>query len=755
MGTNGTNGAKIAACVEMDARTLLRTINSGALSQHKIFEDKIKWMGQKQGYDFRLMSVNQNSLIYEDVNTGQMYQADVKRLSRGRIRIENSRPLRIVESQKKSLFKKACLDLVESIAEDDDGSADAAFGRMQNQHFRSRTIPMSGHVVTRDGIARHIPVSEDLVPYDLKPQIVKTICDSLSDRVMIKRGQIVESTFNDSDEKIRIPINELTRRRVVARLMKECAKEAYTSKGFQDRVRQIAGFFSNQKFTEGAKAATVLLRDKQEFCLLNLSEMQHLVGNALATGGILNEKLADDVGLLFYKANCKVNNKEIIESWKKTAQLAEHPKFVENVRTLEESDDFENDYGKFLETVFDEDRSTKDVRAQAYLTSLEQIRRVIEDTGDDAVLKSVDDYILKLRQDPDSIDDSILYEVEDLLSSISTELIHDVRSLADYDEIPEPPEAVLDQFGGQDLSAEAGKAPAVPLPMGELPSLPPIPGVGAGPEGAAPIPGPGVGAALPLAADIDRDEEPILEISPEQRHTRSVGQYRGAGAGAGAGAPAAPAVRGAYPEAARRQREAAVQTRPGAARRGAATGVVGPVGPEGPSEKTRSMRAALSAEGKLPAHLEKYKKKKKGEGEGDEDKEAKKDDDNGYSDKGKDEGDEGDKGSDNDNGDDKGDDKGKDENENENKGHPFGEAFDFSGMTKEQLKEELEIWQISGPQFFVEAGPDVCHEFMTQFADCAIRLGSLDIAEGFERILADNLLSGQTDPYAFDITPRS
>ena len=515
-----------ASVVEMDARTLLRTINSGALSQFKIFEDKIRQLGENQELNLSLVSLNSDSLIYEDVDSGNFYQADIRKNGR-RIRIENARRIKVVESVKKGMLSKVCNELVDAISEDDQKNTEIAFSKIAKHGFRSKVIPSSGWITARDGVARYIPVSGEVVSDDLKPKIIATITEALSDTVKITRGRIIESSFSDGEDRLVIPITEMTRRKVVARHMQEAAKDAYKSEGFQKRINKIAGYVSKNKLVEGVKVAMKFLAEEQEFCLLSLSEMRNLVSDTLASAGIFNESLAKDVGTLFYRTSCKVNKEDILEHWRKTAQKAENSALIENVRILEESEVFEEDYQKFLGMIFNEDSSTKDVRAQAYLTSLEQIRKVIEGVGDEDTLGSIDDYISRLRQDPENIDDATLYEVEDLLASISHELIQDVRSLADYDEIPEVPDDSEQEFGSQDLSGEAGAGgPAVPLPItgleepGAIPGEPapeagvpgalPGPGAEGGPAPAVPLQAPGL-----MAADVNRADDAILEGLPE------------------------------------------------------------------------------------------------------------------------------------------------------------------------------------------------------------------------------------------------
>jgi hypothetical protein len=455
--------------VEMDARTLLRTINSGALSQYKVFSERVRRMGQEQGTEFELVSLNANALIYEDLETGVLYRADVKKLKGGRIRVDNISELAVVESQKKDIFNKACVELVEAISEDDQKSADIAFGKISKQHFRNRVIPSSGMVTTRDGLARHVYVTESIVPSEIKPFIVKAICEALSDNIRVSKGRIVEAVFGDDEEPLKIPVTELTRRRVVARHMKEAAETAYKSDAFQKLTRAISANVSKSRIQEAVKIAATFLKEEQEFSLLTLDETKGLVADSLAATGCFNDQLASDVGTLFFRTGCKINKDDIVESWQKTARRSEHAALVENARILAESKNFEADYQEFLGMVFNEDLSTRSVRGEAYLNSLKSIRKVLEGQEEnEGLLSAIDDYILKLDAG-EEVDDATLYEVEDLLASISQELIQDVQSLADFDDIPEPAAEPAEEFGQKDLSAEAGgggASPAVSLPMG-------------------------------------------------------------------------------------------------------------------------------------------------------------------------------------------------------------------------------------------------------------------------------------------------
>ena len=511
--------------VTMDARTLLRTINTGALSQHKIFEDKIRAIGEENGRVYSLTTLNPNSLIFEDVESGLYYKADIHRLKGGNIKIDNITSLKIVEGQKKVSFDKACYDLVAAIAEEDQRGAESAFSKIGRQHFRPNVVPSSGWVKTRDGVNRYVGVQEDIVSPEMKPFVVRGICEALSDRVIISKGQIVEAIFSDSDERLKIPITELTRRRVVARHMKEAAQKAYLSEGFRKRVTAAAGHFSNGNIREAAKIFVPFLSENQEFSLLTFTESKQLATDGLAAIGCFNDKLSEDLGKLIYKTSCKVNRKDILESWKKTAQRSESATLVQNTRILHERKDFEDAYSEFLQMVFVEDSSTKSVRAQSYLNALKEIRKVVEGNNEEGILASLDDYIMRLESDPEEIDDATLYEIEDVLASISQELIQDVKSLSDYDELPEPPEAEMaEQFGEKDLSGEQGAAAAgggaaVPLPMGDLGAEPEGEGetLDLGPELGGAEGGAGdLGAEMPLAADVNRVSKPISEMTVEQ-----------------------------------------------------------------------------------------------------------------------------------------------------------------------------------------------------------------------------------------------
>ena len=56
MGNSSNQGQKIVSTRDMDAKQFLKAINSGARSQHNIFENKIKKIGEAEGLDLRLMA---------------------------------------------------------------------------------------------------------------------------------------------------------------------------------------------------------------------------------------------------------------------------------------------------------------------------------------------------------------------------------------------------------------------------------------------------------------------------------------------------------------------------------------------------------------------------------------------------------------------------------------------------------------------------------------------------------------------------
>ena len=165
--------------------------------------------------------------------------------------------------------------------------------------------------------------------------------------------------------------------------MKNEAVNAYRSNGFQDLVECIAGLITNNKIEEAVRTAGRFLIENQEFCLLNSDEIRGLMSDALAARGIFNESIIDHTATLMWKTNCKANKETIVKEWKLAAVKSECPPLVENVGTLEKSDNFERDYEAFLEEVFMEDLSTREVRASAYLSALKEIKKVLSSSEGD------------------------------------------------------------------------------------------------------------------------------------------------------------------------------------------------------------------------------------------------------------------------------------------------------------------------------------------------------------------------------------
>jgi hypothetical protein len=405
------------APVIMDARKFVRQINNSASSKLKFFEEAVVRMGQSAGKSLRLTSLDNTNVIYEDVDKNQYYLADIKKGTRGRVHFENIRPIQIVEEDKASQFQKNVKELVENICSGELTTADKIFNKIEGQRFRSKVIPESGWITPRDGISRHVPVSTRIVKDDHVANIIRLFTEAVKDDVEVEKGRIIRGTLADHEQKFVIPINEYTRRRLVAFKMRECASNAYKSSAFQSLVLECASLVCEGKVEDAVKLAARFLKEEQEFSLLDPRKMHALVENALATRCQFNTMLAADLSKLFYKTNAKVNHDTILEAWTKMARKAEHAGLLTNVNILSESDDFEGDYATFLDIVFNEELNVQDARSKAYRTTLRVIGSILPDMesedGED-VSASVDELneLVERLSGPEPDTDAVLQAEE-------------------------------------------------------------------------------------------------------------------------------------------------------------------------------------------------------------------------------------------------------------------------------------------------------------------------------------------------------
>lgn len=495
----------VPASLNMDARNFLHAINNSAQSKVVFFENVIRRLGQEAKKNFRLVALQPTSLMFEDVSTHDYFAGDIKKEG-VRYTVDNIKKINVVEEKKADLFEKNCGDLVNAITEQDFKGAEKAFTKIELQRFRSRVIPESGFVMTRDGEVRKINVNSGTVKENNIPLIVKAFADAVTDSVEISEGQVVRGTFMETGEQFVIPIDELARRRVVARKMRQVAESAYRSPSFQKLIVSVASLVTNRKVSEAVELAAKFLKEEQEFCLLSADGMHQLVESSLSAQMEFNSFLINDVSMLMHKTNLKVNRDTIVECWSKTAQKAQNAELLMKAKNLSESDNFAADYNVFLESVFNETGDIDSNRAKAYYVALRVVRSVLgKMEGQEQLVQDMSSMISALESDQPATD--VIFQAEELLASISDEVVGRVDNLSNFDRMPGVEEEPMP-------GEEPGMEEETPVPLPELgdeepagPEIPELAGAGAPSE---PMAG-GMESPLPGMESKKKAAKPLVE----------------------------------------------------------------------------------------------------------------------------------------------------------------------------------------------------------------------------------------------------
>ena len=429
----------------MDARKLLSAINQGFSGQLSVMENRLQKLGTELNRKLRLVSLNASSLMFEDIKSNNYYRADYK-IADHQVAFEDIKQIVVVDEKKPEIFSKACTELVEAIEDEDTSRADKIFCQLEKGYCTPKVIPESGIVKTRDGSIQKINVSESIISESMFPVVAKVIKES----IVASKMTIKEGVLSYSDKNIKMPISKLTLRQVNARHMKNVAESAYKSENFGKLLKACAAYVSNNNIREAVKLSKDFFAAEQEFTLLNKSEFNTLIENTLYSQGIFNYKVVDDTSSTLWETNCFINKNEIIKEWKIAAEDTKSKNLQNNVKLLEDVSGnpkkFSEAYDSFIKSILSEDMSSKAVKAQAYLNMLKLVKNVVNGSDADvAVQGAVDDLVIRLESDINNIDDATLYEVEDLLATVGSDLITDVQTLGDFDKIPEP--QAIDEFG--------------------------------------------------------------------------------------------------------------------------------------------------------------------------------------------------------------------------------------------------------------------------------------------------------------------
>lgn len=439
--------------VQLDSRSFIKILNESAQSNVKQFEDRIAYMGKELGKNWKLSALHPDTLYFEDDNN-KYYVAEHKKAN-GKVLISNIRPVEIVEGKKKEMFSESCLKLINAIEANNQKDMATAFNIMKAQRFSSRIVPNSGNIMGKDGVVRRVNISTGSVNEEsIKRQIVKLVVESMTNRVVMCEDKSVVGEFSDG-QRLKLPLTEWGKRKLIARRMRDFAENAYWSEGFQNRILEVSNLVASDKIEEAVNKIKPFLIEMEEFTLLNRAKMQKLVESTLATKAIFNQQLCEDVATLLYKTNLKVNKSKITSEWKNIAKKLSNHALVENVNVLESSSDFEAAYEKFLHMIF-ENISNRDVTATALATTLESLKDKTPKIKESYDLSSKLVRLIQRLKDP-KFDDAAIYEAQDLIATIQEELSAN-QSLSQFDAMPGTENDMSDTM---DLAGSGGSAPVI------------------------------------------------------------------------------------------------------------------------------------------------------------------------------------------------------------------------------------------------------------------------------------------------------
>ncbi len=456
-----TKAATQDPAVVMDSRKFLGALNDSAQAKVSEFEGHIHEMGRKAGKSWRLTALKAKDLYFEDTETNQYFVAEHK-TDHGKVKIQNIRPIQIQEGEKQKVFGETCGKLIDAIEENDQSGMQSAFNRMRSHKFSGRSVPYSGYVRCRDNVTRQIQISSnDSLSEEVRSRLIAAIVEGLRDQVLVENGQVVSASFSNGDP-VKLPVTKWAARKLVAKKMRSAAEGAYWSEGFQTRIKHLAQLVSESRIEDAVKFASPFLDDMEEFTLLSRPGVQTLVENSLAAKAIFNQSLCDDVATLFHRTNLRVNRRKIIDEWRNISRKSEHAVLAENVQILEDANNFEAAYNKFLELIF-EAISNKEVAAEALATTLEVLKEKTPRIKESHDLSSKLDNLITRLKDP-SFDDAAIYEAEDLIATIQEELAA-TETLGSFDQMPGGDDDIgLDELGAEDFassSVDGGGAPII------------------------------------------------------------------------------------------------------------------------------------------------------------------------------------------------------------------------------------------------------------------------------------------------------
>jgi len=420
----------------ISVKKFIKMINSGSHTIFRNLQRKIKKIGEESGKNFRLITSNNNEVLFEDIDENIYYNGKLYKSNDNILEIKDIVKLNIYDEDRSGTLNESYKELVNALSKDDMKLANKSFNKLKALRFRDKIVPDHGNIVCKDDELYKIVIKNDESIESM--QLAESIHKILSDKIIKdENGNITEVMLSESKllKEAKKSLNPKSLLYTKIALERERLKKYYLSEDFINLTIKLAQMVNDDKLEQAIVESSGYVYKEQTLTLLTEQELTDLIGYALATKGIFNYKIAKHVCQILYESALQVNRSDLIEFWNTNNKILNEEKISLLVKSLMNKNI--DAYYTLIEDITSPDATvnamTLFVNSLANLFNSTKVSDAVGGTNIDEIRTELNRINDELQKD-DEISDATIVKINDIFSMISPDLMNAFKDITSFDE---------------------------------------------------------------------------------------------------------------------------------------------------------------------------------------------------------------------------------------------------------------------------------------------------------------------------------